>query len=102
MTAEPELSTYKLTDADDFLILGTDGIWDVMSAEEVVQSVKATVKVYKLTCTQIVDNSLSRVVQDPYMCAKKLVMSAYQRGSEDNISVIVVFLKKMSTCERVY
>jgi len=83
LTAEPEVHTHKLTDNDDYLLLATDGVWDVMSAADVVKSLHSTVK-------------------EPYMCAKKIVMDAYQRGSDDNISMIVVFLKEKSTCERVY
>lgn len=35
--AEPEISTTKLTAQDKFLILATDGVWEFMSSDEVIQ-----------------------------------------------------------------
>ncbi|XP_038659640.1 pyruvate dehydrogenase [acetyl-transferring]-phosphatase 1, mitochondrial-like isoform X1 [Scyliorhinus canicula] len=39
LTAEPEVSHYKLRPQDKFLILATDGLWDVMHRQNVVQIV---------------------------------------------------------------
>ena len=37
---DPECRTHGLTSEDDFLILATDGIWDVVSPEEAVKLVQ--------------------------------------------------------------
>lgn len=34
------------------------------------------------------------LITDPYECGDSLIQLAKKRGSQDNISVIVVFLKK--------
>ncbi|CAJ1838780.1 unnamed protein product [Sphenostylis stenocarpa] len=39
LIAVPEISFHRLTEKDEFLVLATDGIWDVLSNEEVVDIV---------------------------------------------------------------
>ncbi len=47
---------------DEFIVLGSDGLWDVLGPEEVVRLVRDTVK-------------------HPAMCAKRLVAEAMQNGA---------------------
>ncbi|KAI3677967.1 hypothetical protein L6452_37241 [Arctium lappa] len=83
VTAEPEVTETLLSDEDEYLVMASDGLWDVVSNAEVVSIIKKTVK-------------------EPGMCSKRLVMEAAERGSNDNITVIVVFLRAVSTAERIY
>lgn len=64
-------------------VMGSDGLWDVISIQEVVSIIRDTVK-------------------EPSMCSKRLATEAAQRGSKDNITVIVVFLRPVTTAERIY
>ena len=63
-------------DADEFLILACDGLWDVMSDDEAVK---------------FVSEKFGKGM-DMSQISKKLVKSALERGSMDNISVMVVRL----------
>jgi serine/threonine protein phosphatase PrpC len=91
VTAEAEVTTIDLCQCDgedNFLILATDGVWDVMSAKQAVDLVHDTVK-------------------QPAMCARRLVTEAIACGSRDNVTAIVAFFSKHggivpSTVERVY
>ncbi|KAI5064100.1 hypothetical protein GOP47_0020770 [Adiantum capillus-veneris] len=83
VTAEPEVTELILTENDEFLIIASDGLWDKISNEEAVSFVKDTVK-------------------EPTMSSKRLATEAVERGSTDNITVIIVFLKHVSTLERVF
>lgn len=83
VTAEPEIIETSLSAVDEFLVMASDGLWDVMSNEEVISIIRDTVK-------------------EPTMCCKRLATEAAERGSRDNITVIVVFLLPVSTAERVY
>jgi serine/threonine protein phosphatase PrpC len=83
VTAEPEVVSLQLSSVDQFLILGTDGLWDVIGDQEAVGLVHDTVK-------------------DPFLCAKRLVMEALSRGSSDNVSAVVLFLQPKHTLERVW
>lgn len=63
--------------------MASDGLWDVMKNSDVVNIIRDTVK-------------------EPGMCSKRLATEAVERGSKDNITVIVVFLCSVSTAERIY
>ena len=81
----PELSQVKIEpDADTFVVLASDGIWDAMTGEDII-------------------NVISETVKQPAMCAQRIVMEALSRGSQDNASAIVAFLAPSlwTTCERL-
>ncbi|KAJ8899016.1 hypothetical protein K2173_008839 [Erythroxylum novogranatense] len=74
LIADPEFRQVVLTEDDEFLIIGCDGIWDVMSSQHAVS---------------IVRRGLWRH-DDPEQCAKDLVMEALRRNTFDNLTVIIV------------
>ncbi|KAG2274201.1 hypothetical protein Bca52824_056756 [Brassica carinata] len=78
VVADPEIREEKIDDSLEFLILASDGLWDVFSNEEAVALVKE--------------------VEDPEDSAKKLVAEAIKRGSKDNITCVIVrFLDTVSS-----
>ncbi|KAL0383406.1 UNVERIFIED_CONTAM: protein kinase and PP2C-like domain-containing protein [Sesamum calycinum] len=83
VTAEPEMTETLLSAEDEYIVMASDGLWDVVSNADVVSIIKDTVK-------------------EPGMCSKRLATEAAERGSKDNITVIVVFLRPVSTAERIY
>ncbi|KAF3442186.1 hypothetical protein FNV43_RR16102 [Rhamnella rubrinervis] len=83
VTAEPEITETIISAEDEFLVMASDGLWDVVSNAEVVSIIRDTVK-------------------EPGMCSKRLATEAAERGSTDNITVIVIFLRPVSTAERVF
>ncbi|KAH7578192.1 hypothetical protein ACOSP7_000604 [Xanthoceras sorbifolium] len=74
LIAEPEFQQVVLTDDDEFLIIGCDGIWDVMSSQHAVNLVRRGLRRH----------------DDPGQCARDLVMEALHRNTFDNLTVIVV------------
>ncbi|KAK6158703.1 hypothetical protein DH2020_006017 [Rehmannia glutinosa] len=70
VVADPEIQEEKVDDTLEFLILASDGLWDVVTNEEAV--------------------SMTKPIQDPEEAAKRLMQEAYQRGSGDNITIVVV------------
>ncbi|KQK09009.1 probable protein phosphatase 2C 8 [Brachypodium distachyon] len=88
--AEPEVTVMDRTDKDEFLILASDGLWDVVSNE--------------VAC-KIARNCLSGRAASKYPesvsgstaadAAALLVELAMSRGSKDNISVVVVELRRL-------
>lgn len=81
--ATPEIQHRKLMPEDDFLILATDGLWDVLSNQKAVDLVKAELKKDELTH------------KDFALAAELLRNAAYILGSTDNISVMVIGLKDL-------
>lgn len=41
LTAEPEVFQYKLEKSDKFIVMATDGLWDMLSNQEVVELVRS-------------------------------------------------------------
>ena len=72
LTSDPELLQLAIQPEDDFLVLATDGLWDVCSEAEVIGLVHDTVR-------------------QPELASKRLVMEALARGSRDNVTALVVF-----------
>lgn len=69
--AEPDIQIIPLSDKDLFLVLATDGIFDVLPNQEVV-------------------DLAMKHWDDPDEAAKNIVRTAYKRGSEDNLTVLVI------------
>ncbi|CAL4064326.1 unnamed protein product, partial [Meganyctiphanes norvegica] len=77
VTAEPDVLTFSLKDHKaHFVILATDGLWDVVSNEEAVAFVRSH-------------------ISEPDYGSKALSLLAYHRGSQDNITVVVLNIKKL-------
>ncbi|TQE01331.1 hypothetical protein C1H46_013011 [Malus baccata] len=74
LIAEPEFRQVVLTEDDEFLIIGCDGIWDVMSSQHAVSLVRRGLRRH----------------DDPDQCARDLVMEALRLKTFDNLTVIVV------------
>ncbi|KAI4970780.1 probable protein phosphatase 2C 59 [Hordeum vulgare subsp. vulgare] len=70
VVADPEIKEEVVDSSLEFLILASDGLWDVVTNEEAVAMVKPIV--------------------DSQQAAKKLLVEATRRGSADNITCVVV------------
>lgn len=79
--AEPEINTREISEQDEFLIVASDGLWDVVDDNECVE------------ITQKILHDSSRLDN----VAKGLTAEAFERGSKDDISVIVVDLRNYAT-----
>lgn len=78
LSSEPELEDIVLTEEDEFLIMGCDGLWDVMSSQCAVTMVRKELMQHN----------------DPERCSKALVKEALQRNTCDNLTVVVVCFSK--------
>lgn len=74
LSAEPELQEIVLSEEDEFLILGCDGLWDVMSSQ----------------CAATIVRKELTLHNDPERCSRELVREALKRNTCDNLTVVVV------------
>ncbi|KAJ0240126.1 protein phosphatase 2C 27 [Hirschfeldia incana] len=74
LTPEPELQETELSEEDEFLIMGCDGLWDVMSSQ----------------CAVTIARKQLMIHNDPERCSRELVREALKRNTCDNLTVIVV------------
>lgn len=84
VTHKPEIFKYKIPKNSKFIILGCDGLWDVLSNQEVSNFV-----LNKLENTEKL-NFMSR--NSPNNIAYSLAKYAIEKGSTDNVSIVIVFL----------
>ncbi|GJP66751.1 hypothetical protein CLOP_g23660 [Closterium sp. NIES-67] len=75
LTAEPFVTVITLAPGDDWLILGSDGLWDTVKSQEAID-----------LCRKQGPNAQLDAV------AAELVGLAQQRGSTDDVSAVVVRL----------
>lgn len=74
LVVEPDIYEMVLTEEDEFLILGCDGLWDVMSSQCAVTIVRNELMLHN----------------DPERCSRELVREAFKRSTRDNLTAIVV------------
>ncbi len=80
LIAQPEVLHEKLTVTDEFVVLACDGVWDVMSPEQVVHYVRR----------RLLEHG------DPQQAAEELTQKALDLNSIDNVSAIVVRFPRMN------
>ena len=74
----PEIRTEVIAQKDEFLLMATDGLWDVMGSQQAVNFIRTRLSNHhkvKLAC-------------------KELVREALSLGSIDNTSAIIVILNQ--------
>ncbi|KAL4302258.1 hypothetical protein GQ457_10G029850 [Hibiscus cannabinus] len=74
LSAEPELKMITLTKEDEFLIIGSDGIWDVFTSQNAVDFTRRRLQQHN----------------DVKLCCKEIVEEAIKRGATDNLTVVLV------------
>lgn len=91
---EPEVMFVPRAREDECLIMASDGLWDVMTNEEACEVARKRLLIWhKKNGTQPIANRGMGVDPAAQSAAEYLTNLALQKGSEDNISVIVVDLK---------
>ncbi len=93
LTDQPDVMDISLNDDDglNFLILASDGLWDVVSSQEAVNMVQLVIS----------QGFGSESMQEG---ARRLTVEAYVRGSTDNIGKRArsCFLKQHTLGARIY
>lgn len=78
VSGEADAASRELTGSEDYLLLACDGFFDVVPHQEVAGLVRS---------------HLVRQQGSGLQVAEELVAAARERGSHDNITVMVVFLR---------
>ena len=86
LISEPDIRQMILTEEDEFLIIGCDGIWDVLSSQNAVSLVRRGMRQHN----------------NPQQCARDLVMEAVRLNTSDNLTVIVIFLSSPDRSSEAY
>ncbi|KAJ1281466.1 hypothetical protein BS78_04G307900 [Paspalum vaginatum] len=74
LSAEPELKMITLSKDDEFLIIGSDGIWDFFSNQNAVDFARRKLQDHN----------------DLRLCCREIVDEAIRRGARDNLTAVMV------------
>jgi len=78
--SRPEVFKYKIEKNDKFIVLGCDGLFDYLSNQDIVNFI----------VNKFYDDNMKRINKNINI-AKELGEYAIQRGTSDNVTVIIVF-----------
>lgn len=74
VSPEPEIFRQDRNEADEFLVLACDGIWDVMSNEDVCSFIHSRLK----------------ITHDLVNISNQVIDTCLHKGSRDNMSIIII------------
>lgn len=77
ISPHPVVSKYTLRGVEDYIVMGSDGLWDVLSNEDAIHIIDQYFETEKINGTK-----------KPHNVARELVNEAISRGSTDNITAI--------------
>ncbi|XP_024382080.1 probable protein phosphatase 2C 57 [Physcomitrium patens] len=77
LSALPDVKSLVLSEDDEFLLMGCDGLWEVFTNEGAISFARKQLQRHN----------------DPELCSKELVVEALRRNSQDNVTVIVICFK---------
>lgn len=86
--ANPDVCRVPLTGGEEFLLIASDGVWDVLSDEESVHMVRHILFTHEKSQEGEEEEGMEE------KAAKSIIACAWDRGSTDDMSVIVVNLIK--------
>jgi len=75
VSVEPYVSTHELNRNDELMVLACDGLWDRLSYDDAMQQAV----------------SLRSAGMSPEDVAKALIKTALERGTMDNVTLVVVY-----------
>jgi serine/threonine protein phosphatase PrpC len=87
VTAEPDITRIEVSDQDEFIVVATDGLWDVMSSQEVVTYIHALLESHN---SNLKPDYRRKALQDNM--ANLLVAEALKRGTMDNVTIVILWL----------
>ena len=98
ISSEPETATFSRTADDKFIVLATDGLWDELTDEEVVDLAEKAMKAgasAEEVAALLVEQALKKAAQAAQIRVedlKRIPQGGSRRSIHDDISVLVVIL----------
>lgn len=91
VSSEAEIQNFPVSDEEDeFVVLASDGLWDVMSSQEVVDYIHQSLRGSGQDNEEYIDIQESKI-------ARRVANEALERGSADNVCVLVLWLRQSTS-----
>lgn len=82
LSAVPDVTEHKISEHDEFFILGSDGLWGVVDNQEAVDIVR-----------EVMNSTGGDIASKQARASEALVEAAIDKKSRDNICALVAFLR---------
>ncbi|KAG1653465.1 Protein phosphatase 1B [Nymphon striatum] len=98
VSPEPEIIVQERDhEKDEFIVFACDGIWDVMSNEELCDFIRSRLRItnnLESICNQVIDTCLYKQILNeeinPTLDIEETVTEMLTAGSKDNMSIVLV------------
>lgn len=96
VTADPDIRRFRVEDdGDEFILLASDGLWDVMSSQDVVDFIRARLDDARSSAKLMNKDKQEKIVRKARSSmAKAVVEEACRLGTADNTSAVMVWLNE--------
>ena len=91
ITSEPEIVSFEIQANDKFIVLGTDGLWDVLGSKDVVNFVNMS-KEKKNTSEELIFTARMLWEREYGKSEYRFIGDDITQNSLDDISVVLVYL----------
>lgn len=88
ISAVPQIQTFHLDSQWEFVVVGSDGVWDAMSNTDVVTFVRQRLNSHANQRDKLILSQLCEQILD--MCCAKTV-GHYGKNSCDNMTIIIIW-----------
>ena len=95
VSPEPDIRRFRVEEGgDEFILLASDGLWDVMTTQDAVDFVTARLEKSKASAQRLTTEERAKKLKEARRSmADVIVQEAMRRGSADNTSVVCVWLQ---------
>ena len=97
VSGEAEIKLFPVREGDEFILLASDGLWDVMTSEQVVEFVHQKLDALRPSGSRSEGDNITRRLKDVRRknMSRYVATEALKRGSGDNVCVVIVWLKPL-------
>lgn len=99
VSAQVDIQHYPVQETDEFVVLASDGLWDVMTSQDVVSYVHRRMEHSLATIPEGEDRANVELVMRRNM-SKWVAREALRRGTADNVCVLMVWLNDVKKDDR--
>ena len=99
VTADPLITSFRPEAEDEFIIMATDGLWDVMSSQDAVSFVSQRIRDSVIDVEALREGHGESINADFIKTnldeiAYSIVDKAYSMGSQDNITAVIILMSR--------